>query len=156
MNWTPGVRSWKSLHHIILAILPLLVVLNFYGVHTNRFYFAKLDNYIFPLLSSIHFVYIYAIRSKIRVSGMADIRTRNLEYALYALMVVYAFKIYESITLLNAIDAIQRQLLPKTFYPVSLCIVALYGLLFLLTLISFQIRKRYLGKYEIENSPPVL
>ncbi|WP_435625618.1 hypothetical protein [Flagellimonas sp.] len=151
MNFILNLSTWKRINILTLVILTVLVVLSFYGVYTNTFYLTKLDNFIFPLLSIIHFLYIYVIWFKIREEDLPDPKMRNLEYALYAVMVVYAYKIYESITVINSISGLQEHFIPSTFGPMSTLILVLYCLLFVFTLFSFWIRKRYVGVYNFEN-----
>ncbi|PRX55034.1 hypothetical protein [Flagellimonas meridianipacifica] len=151
MNKIFKILTWKSTNLITAFILSVLVVLSFYGVYTNSFYLTKPDNYIFPLLSIIHFLYIYVIWFKIKEDELPDPKMRNLEYALYAVMVVYAFKIYESIVVLNSVSDLQEHYIPETFFPMITTILVLYCLLFIITLFSFAIRKRQIGVYNFEN-----
>ena len=151
MNLILNLLTWKRTNILTLVVLSMLVVFSFYGVYTNSFYLTKLDNYIFPLLSVIHFLYIYVIWFKISEDELPDPKMRNLEYALYAVMVVYAYKIYESVTIINSVSGLQEHFIPDTFAAMSTLILVLYCLLFALTLFSFWIRKRHIGIYNFEN-----
>ena len=134
-----------------IAVLVSLIVLSFYGVYTNQFYFLKADNYIFPALASIHFLYLYVVWFKITEYEFPDPKMRNIEYTLYAIMIVYVFKIYDSITVLNSIDVYGQHVIPATFKPIATLSVVLYSILPVLTLYTFSLRKRFVGVYNFEN-----
>lgn len=134
-----------------IAVLVSLTVLSFYGVYTNQFYFLKADNYIFPALASIHFLYLYVVWFKITEYEFPDPKMRNIEYTLYAIMIVYVFKIYDSITVLNSIDVYGQHVIPATFKPIATLSVVLYSILPVLTLYTFWLRKRFVGVYNFEN-----
>lgn len=151
MNMISNLLTWRRNSIIILIILLALIILNFYGLYTNRFYFFKPDNYIFPLLSSAHFLYLYVIWFKITEGELPDPKMRNLEYALYAIMIVYFFKIYDSALVLNSTSEYQEHIMPATFVPIGTITLVLYCLLPLFTLISFWHRKQHIGKYNFEN-----
>ncbi|WP_318308417.1 hypothetical protein [Flagellimonas crocea] len=76
---------------------------------------------------------------------------RNIEYVLYAIMVVYVFKIYDSITVLNSIKTYGEHVIPGTFKPMATLSVVLFSILPILTLYTFWLRKRYVGVYNFEN-----
>ncbi|UII79652.1 hypothetical protein [Flagellimonas sp. CMM7] len=151
MNLISSLLTWRRNNIIILIILLALIVLNFYGLYTNKFYFFKPDNYIFPLLSIVHFLYLYVIWFKITEDELPDPKMRNLEYALYAIMIVYLFKIYDSALVLSSISEYQEHIMPVTFMPVGTITLVLYCLLTLFTLMSFWHRKQFIGKYNFEN-----
>ncbi|WP_396589946.1 hypothetical protein [Allomuricauda sp. R78024] len=151
MNLISNLLTWKRNSIIILIILLALIILNFYGLYTSRFYFLKPDNYIFPLLSSAHFLYLYVIWFKITEGELPDPKMRNLEYALYAIMIVYFFKIYDSALVLSSTSEYQEHIMPTTFVPIGTITLVLYCLLPLLTLMSFWHRKQHIGQYNFEN-----
>lgn len=146
-----NLLTWRRNSIIILIILLALIILNFYGLYTNRFYFFKPDNYIFPLLSSAHFLYLYVIWFKITEGELPDPKMRNLEYALYAIMIVYFFKIYDSALVLSSTSEYQEHIMPTTFVPIGTITLVLYCLLPLFTLMSFWHRKQHIGQYNFEN-----
>ncbi len=82
---------------------------------------------------------------------MPDPKMRNLEYALYALLVVYLFKIYDSALILGSFSEYEEHVIPATFKPIGILTLVLYCSLPLFTLISFIHRKRYIGQYNFEN-----
>lgn len=151
MNLVKNFLSWRVNNILIFIILLLLSVSNFYGLFTNKFYFLKPDNYIFPLLSIIHFIYLYVVWFKITEKEMPDPKMRNLEYILYAVMIVYVFKIYDSFLILGSTSDYVNSVIPATFKPMAISILILYCLLPLLTLVSFWYRKQLIGSYNFEN-----
>ncbi|PWL38963.1 hypothetical protein DKG77_12105 [Flagellimonas aquimarina] len=151
MNLISNLLTWKRNSIIILTILLALIVLNFYGIYTNRFYFLKPDNYIFPLLSLVHFLYLYVIWFKVTEDELPDPKMRNLEYLLYAVMIVYLFKIYDSALVLNSITDFPQHIMPSTFKPIGTITLVLYCLLPLFTLMSFWHRKQHIGQYNFKN-----
>ncbi|SHG32211.1 hypothetical protein [Flagellimonas flava] len=143
--------TWRRNGILVFTILVLLGISNFYGLYTNKFYFLKADNYIFPLLSLVHFLYLYVLWFKITEDELPDPKMRNLEYALYAVMIVYIFKIYDTVTILGSYSQYESHVIPATFKPVAYLSLILYGLLPILTLISFWHRKQLVGKYNFEE-----
>lgn len=82
---------------------------------------------------------------------MPDPKMRNLEYILYAVMIVYVFKIYDSFLVLGSTSDYANSVIPATFKPMAISILILYCLLPLLTLVSFWYRKQLIGSYNFEN-----
>lgn len=126
----------------------MVIVLNFYGLYTNKFYFFKYDNYIVPLLTLIHFTYLYVLDFKIREKELPDPQMRNLEYVLYVILFIYLFKIFDTLYIISSYDEYDSHLLPTTFIPVGVLIVALYLFLLLMAFISFKLRVKEVGKYN--------
>jgi len=151
MDTLSKIITWKRNIFASLVILLTLIVLSFYGFYTNQFYFFKADNYIFPVLSFVHFLYLYVFCFKITEDELPDPKMRNIEYVLYAIMIVYIFKIYDSITILNSIKTYGEHVIPSTFKPMATLSVVLYTILPILTLYTFWLRKRYVGIYNFEN-----
>lgn len=145
------VFNWKTSIFATFFVLLALVVLSFYGVYTNKFYFLKPDNYIFPILSMAHFLYLYVVWFKITEDELPDPKMRNIEYALYAIMIVYVFKIYDSVQVLNSVPQFGEHVIPASFMPMGIIILALYIILSLLTLYTFWLRRKYIGAYNFEN-----
>jgi hypothetical protein len=143
--------GWKSCLRISVGVLAFLVVLNFYGLYTNKFYLFKPDNYIFPLLTIVHFIYIYALWFKISEHELPDAPMRNLEYALYVIALVYVFKLVDTIYILLSYSDYSNHVIPDTFLPMGLIILSLQMLLLGLTLLSFAYRKSMVGEYNFDN-----
>ncbi|MBO0340929.1 MAG: hypothetical protein VX798_12055 [Bacteroidota bacterium] len=151
MNNISKIITWKRNILASALVLLTLAILSFYGVYTNQFYFLKVDNYIFPLLTSVHFVYLYVIWFKISEDELPDPKMRNIEYTLYFIMIVYAFKIYDSAVVLNSIDIFDEHVIPATFKPIATLSLVFYSILPILTLYTFWLRKRFIGIYNFEN-----
>ncbi|PCJ97173.1 MAG: hypothetical protein COA50_05920 [Flavobacteriaceae bacterium] len=145
------IISWKRTMVLSICILAMLIVLNFYGIYTNKFYFLKPDNYIFPILAIVHFVYLYVVQFKIREDEVPDIQMRNLEYALYIILFVYLYKLVDSLNNLLSFAIYKDHLLPDPFKFMSVLILYLYLMLLLLTFISFKHRKDQVGKYVFDD-----
>lgn len=134
-----------------ICILTILIVLNFYGIYTNKFYFLKPDNYIFPILAIVHFVYLYVVQFKIKENEGPDIQMRNLEYALYIILFVYLFKLFDSLNNLLSYIEYKDHLLPQPFQFMTVLILYMYLMLLLLTFISFKHRKELVGVYKFDD-----
>lgn len=145
------VFNWKINSVVTLILLLALILLNFYGIYTNKFYFLKPVNYIFPLLTMVHFLYLYVLRFKITEDELPDPKMRNLEYVLYAVLMAYFFKIYESAMVLNSLSEYQEHVIPSMFKTIGTITLVLYCLLPIFTSVSFLQRKYYVGQYNFEN-----
>ncbi|QXP53322.1 hypothetical protein H0I25_09935 [Cellulophaga sp. HaHa_2_95] len=138
---------------VLLSTLLLLIldVFSFYGIYTNKFYFLKFDNYIFPILSIVHFTYLYFILVKLITKKAADPQLRNVEYVLYFIFSIYVFKFFESIYRLSTINNFEEIELHENFLPMGLLIMALNFSLLTLTLLAFQYRKIIIGSFKFEE-----
>jgi hypothetical protein len=145
------ITSWKLCYYGTLGILPVLIILNFYGLYSNQFYFLKIDNYIFPLISILHVVFLYAIHFKVREKEYPDPVMRNVEYGMYAALLIYLFKCVDTIYILMSYNDFSAYLIPETFLPMGVSIFILQVLLVLLTISSFRQRKVLLGAYDFEQ-----
>jgi len=145
------IISWKRTMVLSICILIILIVLNFYGIYTNKFYFLKPDNYIFPILAIVHFVYIYVVQFKIKENEGPDIQMRNLEYAIYIILFVYLFKLFDSLNNLLSYIEYKDHLLPEPFQFMTILILYMYLMLLLLTFISFKHRKELVGVYKFDD-----
>lgn len=151
MNFILRSVSWKSILVLSISTLILLIILSFYGLYTHKFYFFKFDNYIFPVLTAVHFVYLYVMQFKIREQEIGDPQMRNLEYALYVIFLVYVFKVFDTLFVLLSYSDYDSRLIPSTFIPMGVLIVFLHVFLLVLTLATFAFRKELVGAYNFEN-----
>lgn len=151
MKFLMRLLNWKRSLILSIGTLLLLVPLNFYGLYTDKFYFFKFDNYIFPLLTVVHFVFLYAIWFKIREEEIADPQMRNLEYTLYVIFLVYIYKAMETLSILMSHSDYADHVIPATFIPMGIAILILHLLLLGLTLLTFAHRKRLVGSYNFEQ-----
>lgn len=143
--------SWKWSLNLSVGVLILSIILNFYGLYSNKFYLLKPDNYIFPLLTILHFVYLYVLWFKIREQELPDPQMRNLEYAMYAIVLIYTFKILDTIYILTTYSDYENHIIPATFIPVGIFILLLQIALLSLTIITFFHRKELVGDYNFDN-----
>lgn len=146
-----GIFTWKRTLLISLISILLLNVLSFYGLYTNKFYFFKVDNYIFPILSLGHLVFLYVMWFKIKEGELSDVPMRNLEYGLYFVSLVYLFKILETLFVLMSYSEFENHLIPQTFLPIGILMLVLYMLLFGLTFLTFSYRKEIVGTYAFDD-----
>ncbi len=150
MQYLYSILSWKRCLILSIGVLSSLIILNFYGLYSNRFYLFKPDNYIFPILSLLHFTFLYVFWFKIKEREYPDPRMRNLEYALYVIFVIYIFNTVETANTLISSGDFADHLIPSTFYPVGAVIIGLQLLLLFLTLLTFGHRKRLIGDYKTD------
>ncbi len=151
MNSILKLFSWNRCLVFTIVVLISLIVLNFYGLYTNKFYLVKFDNYIFPLLTVIHFTYLYVLSFKMREEEFTDPAMRNLEYALYAIFLVYLFKASDTFYILLSYKDYEDHILPGTFLPMGIFIFCLQLSLMALTVIAVLHRKNKIGGYNFDN-----
>ncbi|MGB5434260.1 MAG: hypothetical protein WBM98_00105 [Maribacter sp.] len=151
MKFILRLFSWKTTLILSLMVLVLLNVFSFYGLFTNKFYFFKFDNYIFPLMTLVHFAFLYAMWFKIKENEIADPQMRNLEYALYVIFWIYIYRLFNSISILTSYSDYHSHVIPSTFLPIGILIMVLYVLLLLLTIIAFKHRKHKIGSYRFNE-----
>ena len=142
---------WKLSLLLSLLVLTVLIVLNFYGLFTARFYFLKIDNYIFPLLAIIHLKYIQMLWLKIRERGYRDTKLRNFEYGLYPVVLVYIYKASDTAYMLLNATRYDNYILPENFLQMGTIVLGLQIALIFLTLLTFSHRRRKLGPYNFDR-----
>jgi hypothetical protein len=133
------------------VVLGFLIIFNFYGPYTNKFYFFKVSNYILPVLAIVHFTFLYVLWFKTTEHEETDLPMRNLEYALYGLLLVYAYKTFESIYVLSTYSDYESHVMPGLFLPLGVLILILYVVLISLTLILIKYRKEHVGEYKFDD-----
>lgn len=151
MQYKKQIRYWKTTVVLTIITLISLSVYSFYGLFTDKFYFLKIDNYIFPLLTLVHFLYLYVVGFKIKEQEIADPQMRNLEYSLYVILLVYGFKTIDTLTTLLSYGEYDNHIIPNTFIPMGITMLILYIFLLFLTFLSFKLRKEFVGDYNFEN-----
>lgn len=151
MKLITRLLSWKSCLILSVSVLLLLNIFSFYGLYTNKFYFFKFDNYIFPLLTLVHFTYLYAVWFKIKEEEITDPQMRNLEFTLYVILVLYVYKLFETISILLSYSDFETHVIPATFIPIGTFITFLYVMLLVLTLVTFKHRKDKIGAYNFNK-----
>ena len=151
MNLALKIFPWKRGMVISLIILALAIVFNFYGLYTNEFFFFKIRNYILPLVTTIHFIFLYVLWFKIKEDEIADPQMRKLEYALYALLPIYLYKLISTILILKGSSNFVGHTFPVTYYPIGFFMILIYALLIGLTFLAIGYRKRYVGGYNFDE-----
>ncbi|MDX1315672.1 MAG: hypothetical protein R3356_09230, partial [Eudoraea sp.] len=142
---------WKLTLVLSILVLTVLIVFNFYGLYTDRFYFLKVDNYIFPLLAIIHFKYLQILWLKIREESYPEPKIRNLEYGLYPVLLVYAFKASDTAYMLFNASNYDENLLPQNFLLMGILVFGLQLTLILLTFLNFSHRRSKIGIYNFDK-----
>lgn len=143
--------SWKRTIHFSIAILVLLILSDFYGLYTNSFYLLKVDNYVFPVTTLVHFTFLYVLNFKIEENEMTDPLMRNVEYLLYGACLIYVFKTWEIVYTVITYDDFSNYLLPITFLPLGIFILVLHFLLLVLTALAIFYRKEMVGAYKFDD-----
>ncbi len=143
--------SWRICLILSIAVLAILIVLNFYGLYTNKFYFFKFDNYIFPLFAVVHFIFLYLLWFKIKEREYTDPQMRNLEYSMYGIFLIYIFKIMDTAYILQSYYEYRDHIIPETFIPVGILIFLLQFFLLFLTILTFKYRMTMLGPYNFDS-----
>ncbi|TDS15010.1 hypothetical protein DFQ03_1644 [Maribacter caenipelagi] len=151
MNSIKGLLTWKRTLIVSIVVLFLLNIFSFYGLYTNKFYFFKIDNYIFPILSIIHFVFLYVLWFKIKENELSDPPMRTLEYILYIISLVYIYKLVETMIVLSSYSDFENHLIPGTFLPIGYLMLTLYAALLLVTLLAVVYRKEMVGTYLFDD-----
>ena len=151
MTFISGILSWKHTILLSVMVLLLLTVSSFDGIYTNTFYFTKIDNYIFPVLSMVHLVFLYVLWFKITENELSDPVMRNLEYSLYIIFIVYVFKLLDTGVILLSYSDYEGYLIPTTFLPAGFALFTLYLSLLLLTILAVVHRKRLVGTYHFDD-----
>ncbi len=135
---------------LTIVVLLALIVLSFYGMYGNTFFFNKAENYIFPLLTSTHFLYLYVLWFKITEREYPDVIMKNIEYIMYGIVLVYGYEFFSTYTILSTHNEFQDHVIPNTFMPMGILIVTLQTILVCLSIWSFAIRKIRIGKYDFD------
>lgn len=151
MQFTYRLFPLRVLLLLSAVLLLTLNVFSFYGIYTHRFYFLKFDNYIFPILTILHYLYLYAIWEKRKEHQIPDIKMRNIEYTLYFIYMIYIFKFAESIYRLTTYSDFEIDLIPETFFPIGLILAFLYLFLLIITILTFNYRRKVIGAYDFED-----
>ena len=88
---------------------------------------------------------------KITEEEIADIQMRNLEYALYAIVLVYIYKFIDTLVIVTSASKFVNHSIPETFKPIGILIMVLYTLLIVLTVVTIKYRKEYVGGYKFDD-----
>jgi hypothetical protein len=75
---------------------------------------------------------------------------KNIEYIMYGIVLVYFYEISQTIVIFGSQHDFQDHVIPNSFVPMGVLIIALQSLLILFTLWSFFLRKQRVGKYDFD------
>lgn len=145
------ILPWKQTLFLSIVVLVLIDIFSFYGLYTNKFYVFKIDNFIVPVLSVVHFIFLYVLWFKIKERELSDPPMRNLEYSLYIISIIYIFKLFDTFFILLTYNDYENYLIPDSFIPLGLGILFLYLILLLLTAITIAHRKQLVGTYHFDH-----
>ncbi len=151
MNAIFKIMSWKRTIHLSIAVLVVLIIFDFYGLYTNNFYFLKPENYVFPIITLIHFIFLYVLKFKIDEDELTDPLMRNIEYILYGAFLIYVFKTSEILSTLTSYGEFVNYVVPDTFLPLGILIFVLHILLLVLTILAIHYRKEIVGEYKFDD-----
>ncbi|MEP2278163.1 hypothetical protein [Maribacter sp.] len=151
MNAIKGLLTWKRTLITSIVVIFLLNIFSFYGLYTNKFYFFKIDNYLFPILSIIHFVFLYVLWFKINEHELSDPPMRTLEYVLYGISLVYIYKLVDTLIILSSYSEFENHIIPSSFLPIGVLILVLYAILLLVTFLAIVYRKEIVGTYIFDD-----
>jgi hypothetical protein len=146
-----NLLPWKKCFYLSAGMLPLMMIFSFYGLYTNKFYFLKVDNYIFSFLIMVHLIFLYTLW-KVDMDENAYLGPlRNLEFAMYAILLVYLFKLIETLYILLSYLEYSEQVFPLTFLPMGILVLILQTSLIILTLVTFKHRRIRIGSYWFDR-----
>ena len=151
MQFTNRLFPLRVLLLLSAVLLLTLNIFSFYGIYTHKFYFLKFDNYIFPILTIVHFLYLFSLWNKRKQPQTPDINMRNIEYTLYFIYMIYIFKFVESIYRLTTYTDFEIDLIPETFFPIGLILIFMHLFLLIITIITFNYRRKAIGAYDFED-----
>ncbi|SHI88826.1 hypothetical protein SAMN04488513_102174 [Pseudozobellia thermophila] len=142
---------WKRTIHFSIAIIVLLTFFNFYGLYTNSFPVLKPENFVFPLVSIIHFIFLYVLWFKIREDETTDPQMRTIEYLLYGVIVLYVLYTVNTVVTLFSFTEFSNHVIPATFFPVGIFTLLLQLSLLLLSILAINYRIKMVGNYNFED-----
>ena len=151
MNSFNQLVSWRRTITATVVVLSLLIILDFYSLYTNSFYFLQPANYLFPLVTLFHFIFLYVLKFKISEGELTDPMMRNVEYMLYGSLLVYIYKASETLFTLTTYNDFANHVLPTWFVPLGLLVFILHLALLTLTILAIHYRKELIGDYEFNN-----
>ncbi|WP_209400258.1 hypothetical protein [Pseudozobellia sp. WGM2] len=151
MRFIEKLFSWNKTIQITVALLLTLIVFSFYGLYTNTFPVLKPENFVFPILSLIHFVFLYVLWFKIKEEEGTDPQMKVIEFLMYGVCVVYAFNVYMTISTLTTYFEFSNHVIPATFFPMGILILVMQLTLIGLTLLAFKYRKNIVGNYNFDD-----
>lgn len=145
-----SIFSWKVCLKASLFMIPLVIILSFYGLYSNSFFLFKPANYIIPVLTLAHLAYLYVFWFKIKEEEFPDPRMRILEYIMYGVILFYAVKCGVILVTILERGQFVAHVIPQSFLPMGALILFLHLALIILSLILFHHRKTLIGAYNVD------
>lgn len=151
MRFIDNLLSWKKTIQYTVALLLILSIFNFYGLYTNTFPVLKPVNFVFPVLSLVHFLFMYVLWFKIKEEEGTDPQMRIIEFLLYGVFLFYLFSFFSTVKTLFTYFEFSNHVIPASFFPMGLLIGFMQLLLIGLTLIAINYRKSLVGSYDFDD-----
>ncbi len=151
MNLIHRLFPWKRTLLLSLCIIPLVIIFGFYGFYTNKIYLFKLKNYVLPIFSIIHAIYLYVLWFKIKEDEVSDIQMRNIEYAFYIVIAIYLYKLIDITTIVFSYGEYTSYNISSAFIPLGILAMLLQILLIGLSILAIHYRKQKVGGYNFEE-----
>lgn len=151
MKTFESLLPWKRTIHFSITVLILLTFFNFYGLYTNSFPVLKPENFIFPVVSIVHFIFLYVLWFKIKEDETTDPQMRTIEYLLYVVILLYAVYAVNTVVTLLSFSEFSNHVIPMTFFPVGIFTLLLQLLLLLLSVLAINYRIKMVGNYDFDD-----
>ena len=135
-----------------LIVLLVLSAFNFYGMHTDRFYFGIPENYVFTGLSLFNIWYVRHLWRRLHGHEISYWRIRNTELVMYAVWLGYGYLMIDALISVQETRALKNHIVAESFYTRSYAMIVLYGVLMLLNLRTFLHRKALFGSFSFKKS----
>ncbi|MFM1879593.1 MAG: hypothetical protein RLZZ241_2459 [Bacteroidota bacterium] len=141
-------NSWILYKICILTLIPIVVIANFYGLNTHKFYWFKVDHYILPLGIGIHLYYLSVLNQKLFRAVKTDFQLQNLEIAMYGISLIYTFELVETFYVLLNYNTYNLEVLPENFLSEGILVFSVQLLFLVVSLLAIYFRKIKLGAFD--------
>lgn len=148
-----GLRTifiWNLFRSFTYICAPLVIIFNFYGLFTHKFYWLKPDNFILPAVILIHMGYQREIQKRISRNKGVDFFLQKFEFAMYGVVLIYGFELIETIYTMFLAKSYDSSIFPETFWSQAFMVLSIQMLFILFTVCSFYLRKLILGRYNFD------
>ncbi|MFC4096816.1 hypothetical protein [Euzebyella saccharophila] len=142
---------WKRTIYTTIVLIIVLSILNFYGLYTNSFPVLNWENFAFPFFSLIHLLFLYVLWFKIKEYEHTDPQMKITEYLLYAVILLYLFYAFQTLTTLLSSFDFASHVIPNTFWPVGILLFILQISLVALGFMAIHFRKTLVGHYNMDE-----
>lgn len=103
------------------------------------------------MLTMVHLLYVYVLWFKLKEKHLPDPQMRNVEFAMYVILVVYVYKLVDYCLVVASYTDYEDYIFPQTFIPMGVLVITMQLLLISVTLITFLRRKSTIGRYSFDN-----